>query len=181
MYFEKYDMAVIEMGISDLGIMQQLSKLVEPSVAIINQIGMAHINHLKNKETVLAEKLHITDCIKDKKILFVNTDNKELQTVKKSDSYELREYHSQEAYDIGEEEGKLSFKVKIYGKETEFHLNLYGRHHISNIVLAIKIGEIYQIRYENIVKAINQFQPVKGRLKVLKNEQKNITVIDDAF
>lgn len=93
----------------------------------------------------------------------------------------MREYHSQEAYDIGEEEGKLSFKVKIYGKETEFHLNLYGRHHISNIVLAIKIGEIYQIRYENIVKAINQFQPVKGRLKVLKNEQKNITVIDDAF
>ncbi len=181
MYFENYDMAVIELGISDLGIMKQLSKLVEPSIAIINQIGMAHINHLKNKETVLAEKLHITDYIKDKKILFVNTDNKELQTVKKSASYELREYNSRDAYEIKEENGKISFRTKIYGKETQFYLNLYGRHHISNIVLAIKIGEIYQIGYENIVKAINQFQPVKGRLKVLKNEQKNITVIDDAY
>lgn len=181
MYFENYDMAVIELGISAQGIMTQLSKLVEPSIAVINNIGMAHINNLKNKETVLEEKLHITDCIKDKKILFVNTNDEYLQSVKKSDSYELREYNSQEAYDIKEENGKLSFKTKIYGKETEFHLNLYGRHHISNIALAIKIGEIYHIRYENIVDAINRFQPVDGRLKVLKNAKRNIIVIDDAY
>lgn len=161
--------------------MTQLSKLVVPSIAVINNIGMAHINNLKNKETVLEEKLHITDCIKDKKILFVNTNDEYLQSVKKTDSYELREYNSQETYDIKEENGKLTFKTKIYGKETEFHLNLYGRHHISNIVLAIKIGEIYHIHYENIVDAINQFQSVDGRLKVLKNDKRNIIVIDDAY
>lgn len=181
MDFENYDMAVIELGISDNGIMTQLSKLVEPSIAVINYIGTAHINRLKTKENILKEKLHITDFIKDKKILFVNTDNEYLQTVEKSNLYEVRGYNSKEAYDIKEGDGKLSFKTKIYGRETAFSLNLYGRHHISNIILAIKIGEIYHISYENIVKAINQFKPVDGRLKVLKNHKRNITIIDDAY
>lgn len=181
MYFEDYDMAVIELGISDNGIMTQLSKLVEPSIAVINYIGTQHLNNLKTEENVLKEKLHITDFMKNEKILFVNTDNKYLQKVEKNNQYDIREYSSKEVYDVQEENGKISFKTKIYGKETAFHLNLYGRHHISNIILAIKVGEIYHIHYENIVKAINEFKPVDGRLKVLKNKQREITVMDDTY
>ena len=180
-YFENYDMAVIELGISSRGVMNQLSRLVEPSIAVINQIGGAHLNNLKTEEIVLEEKLHITDYIKDKKILFVNTDNEYLQTVKDTDIYEVQKYSSKEVYDIQQIDGKLHFRTKIYGKETEFNLNLYGNHHISNIVLAIKIGEIYQISYDNIVNAINGFRPVDGRLKVLKNDERKIIIIDDAY
>lgn len=181
MYFENYDMAVIELGISENGVMTQLSKLVEPSMAVINYIGTQHLNNLKTEENVLKEKLHITDFMKNEKILFVNTDNKYLQKIEKSNQYDIREYSLKEAYDIQEEDGKIGFKAKIYGKETTFHLNLYGRHHISNIILAIKIGEMYHICYDNIVKAINEFKPVDGRLKVLKNKQREITLIDDAY
>lgn len=118
LYFENYDMAVIELGISNFGTMTQLSQLVKPSIAVINQIGKAHINNLKTEENILKEKMHITDFIKDKKILFVNVDNAYLQTVEKSELYDKKEYASKEAYDIQEENGKLSFKTKIYGKET---------------------------------------------------------------
>lgn len=179
--FNHYDMAVIEMGISQKGIMPYLSKLVEPSIAVIHSIGSQHLDKLENKETVLAEKLHITDFIKDKKILFVNTDNTYLQNMEKNQSYEIREYSTKEAYETKETHGKLSFKTLIYGKETEFNLNLYGKHHIANIILAIKIGEIYEISYENIVKAICEFKPVDGRLKVLKSNQRNILLIDDSY
>lgn len=181
LYFENYDMAVIELGIGSRGVMNELSRLVEPSIAVINQIGAAHLNNFKTKEIVLEEKLHITDYIKDKKILFVNTDNEYLQTVKETDLYDVQKYSSKEAYDIQQVDGKLHFRTKIYGKETQFNLKLYGKHHISNIVLAIKIGEIYQISYDNIVSAINKFQPIDGRLKVLRDTKRNIIVIDDAY
>lgn len=181
MDFENYEMAVIELGISRIGVMTQLSKLVEPSITVINSIGTAHLNNFKTIETTLKEKLHITDYIKDKKILFINTDDAYLQKVEKTNLYDIRKYSLREAYDIKEYEGKPSFKTKIYGKETEFNLDLYGKHHISNIILAIKIGEIYNISYENIVKAINSFKAIDGRFKVIKNNQKNITIIDDAY
>ena len=45
----------------------------------------------------------------------------------------------------------------------------------------IKIAEIYKIKYENIVRVINEFKPVDGRFKVLKNENKDITLIDDIY
>lgn len=181
LYFENYDMAVIELGISGRDVMNQLSRLVEPSIAVINQIGAAHLNNLETEEIVLEEKLHITDYIKDKKILFVNIDNEYLQTVKDTDTYEVKKYSSKEAYDIKQIDGKLHFRTKIYGKETEFNLDLYGKHHISNIILAIKIGEIYQIGYDNIVNAINKFRPVDGRIKVLKDDKRKMIVIDDAY
>lgn len=179
--FEAYEMAVLELGIGDFGEMTQLSKLVEPSIAVINSIGNTHLENLKNKENVLKEKLHIVDCIKDKRLLFVNSDNEYLKKLEDTESYKVIKYGLSDVTDLKEEDGKLSFKTKIYGKETEFHLNLYGIHNASNIALAIKIGEIYQISYENIVKAINQFQPVDGRLKVCKNKEKDITLVDDAY
>ena len=73
--FENYDMAVIELGISDIGIMTKLSKLTNPSICVINSIGRQHLDNLKNKEKVLEEKMHIVDFIKDKKILFINRRN----------------------------------------------------------------------------------------------------------
>jgi len=60
-------------------------------------------------------------------------------------------------------------------------LNLYGTYFIRNIILSIKIAEIYHIKCENIVKAINDFKPIDGRFKVLKNVSNNITVIDDTY
>ena len=59
-------------------------------------------------------------------------------------------------------------------KKHGFQLNLYGKHHIANIILAIKIGEMYQISYENIVTAIHEFKPVEGRMNLLKNKKRNI-------
>ncbi len=178
--FETYEMAVLELGINDFGQMTDLSKLTEPSIAVINSIGSTHLENLKSKENVLNEKLHIVDYIKDKKIVFVNSDCEYLQNLKDTEHYQVIQYGISDAMDIKEEEN-LSFKVRIYGKETEFHLNLIGIHHVSNVVLAIKIAEIYQISYENIVKAIEEFQAVDGRLKVCKNNEKNTILIDDCY
>lgn len=180
-YFENYDIAVLELGTADFGRIMQMSKLVKPSIAIINSIGTAHINNFKTKENVLKEKIHIVDYIKDRKILYVNSDDEYLQKLEKSNNYELQNYGLFDAWDIKETNQGLKFKTKIYGKETNFSLNLYGLYFVRNIVLAIKIVEHYNIKYKNIVKAINDFRPIDGRFKVLRNINSNIIVIDDTY
>ncbi len=181
LFLDNYDMAVTEVGISDFGKMSDLSKLVQPSIAVINSIGTSHINKLKTKENILKEKLHITDYIKDKKILFLNYDDEYLSKVNQSEDYEIRYYSINDAKNINRIDGKISFDTKIYGIDTNFKLNLYEEYNIRNVVLAIKIAEIYNIKYENIVKAINEFKSVDGRFKILKNIDKNIILIDDIY
>lgn len=178
---DDYEMAVTEIGISDFGKMSNLSKLVKPSIAVINSIGTAHINKFKSRGNILKEKLHITDDIKDKRILFLNSDDEYLMKVNKSKDYEIRYYSINEANNINRINGKISFHTKIYGIDTNFKLNLYEEYNIRNIVLAIKIAEMYNIKYKNIVKAINDFQALDGRFKMLKNINRDITLIDDTY
>lgn len=179
--FDHYDMAVTEIGIANIGKMRSISQLVKPSIAVINSIGTAHIDNLKSKENILQEKMHITDDLKDNKILFLNIDDDYLKTVKESRDYKLKPYSLEEAKEIIQKDGKISFTVKIYKKETRFNLNLYGAHYVRDIILAIKIAEIYNIKYENIVKVINNFKPINGRFKVYENKQKEIILIDDTY
>lgn len=179
--FDHYDMAVTEIGIANIGQMIPISQLVKPSIAVINSIGTAHIDNLKTKENILQEKMHITDDLKDDKILFLNIDDKYLKTVKESRDYKIKPYSLEEAKEITQKDGKISFTVKIYKEETRFNLNLYGIHYVRDIILAIKIAEIYNITYENIVKAINNFKPIDGRFKVYENKQKEIILIDDTY
>lgn len=178
---KEYDIAVLELGTANPGSMTQLSELVKPSIAIINSIGTAHLNTFITKENILEEKLHITDYIKDDKILFINTDNNLLSSLKDSDKYKTIRYSKNEATNIIESEYGISFNIDIYNKNTHFDLNLYGTHNISNIVLAIKIAEHYKIEYENIVSGIKEFKAIRGRFKVLQNNDKNIKLIDDAY
>ena len=77
-YFDNYDIAVLELGTADFGRIEQMSKLVKPSIAVINSIGTAHINNFKTKENILKEKMHIVDYIKDKKVLYINSDDEYL-------------------------------------------------------------------------------------------------------
>jgi len=179
--FDDYEMAVLELGIASKGKMTILSQLVEPSIAVINSIGTAHLNKLESKEGILEEKLHIVDSLKDKKLLFVNGDDPYLAELQSTKDYKVIKYSSQEAKNIIEKNGNLKFKTNIYGKETQFNLNLYGQHHITNIILAIKIAEIYHIQYDHIVTAIKNFKPIDGRLKIIKNEERNLTLIDDSY
>lgn len=178
---KEYDIAVLELGTATPGSMTQLSELVKPSIAVINSIGTAHLNEFLTKENILEEKLHIADYLKDDKILFVNRDNELLSNVKNNNSYKTISYSKNEASNIKEDEYGISFDIDIYGKNTHFDLNLYGTHNISNIVLAIKIGEHYQIEYDNIVSTIREFKAINGRFKVLKNEEEDIKLIDDAY
>ena len=179
--FDNYDIAVLEIGTSDFGRITSMSKLVKPSITVINSIGTAHINKFKTKQNILEEKMHIVDYIKDKKILYINSDDEYLQKVKKTNNYKLLNYSLSEAWNIKEDNEGIRFTTKIYGIEANFSLNLYGTYFIRNIILAIKIAEIYNIKYENIVKAINNFKPIDGRFKVLRNIKNNITVIDDTY
>ena len=117
MLFENYEIGVFELGTARPGRMEKMSQLVEPSIAVIHNIGTAHLNKFETKEGILEEKLHITDFIKDKKLLFVNANDEYLKDIQDSKNYKVIKYSTDEAYDIFEEEGKLSFKTNIYGKE----------------------------------------------------------------
>jgi UDP-N-acetylmuramoyl-tripeptide--D-alanyl-D-alanine ligase len=62
---------VIEMGMRGLGEIERLSVCAEPDVAVITNIGTAHIGRLGSREAIARAKCEITSCLKPDGLLVI--------------------------------------------------------------------------------------------------------------
>lgn len=69
---DSYDIAVIEMGMSEVGEMKNLAAVARPECAVMTNIGVAHIAQLGSKENIRKEKLNIINEFDKNSVLFVN-------------------------------------------------------------------------------------------------------------
>lgn len=69
---DSYEIAVIEMGMSEVGEMRNLSAVAKPECAVMTNIGVAHIAQLGSKENICKEKLNIVNQFEHNSVLFVN-------------------------------------------------------------------------------------------------------------
>lgn len=74
-----YDIAVIEMGMSEFGEMGRLADIAKPECAVITNIGVAHIAQLKTQENIRKEKLSIVQHFVTGSSLFLNGNDKLLR------------------------------------------------------------------------------------------------------
>lgn len=73
---DSYDIAVIEMGMSEVGEMRNLAFVAKPECAVMTNIGVAHIAQLGSKENIRKEKLNIVNQFDTGSALFVNGNDK---------------------------------------------------------------------------------------------------------
>jgi UDP-N-acetylmuramoyl-tripeptide--D-alanyl-D-alanine ligase len=72
---KEHEIAVIEMGMSEPGEMERLTKISRPELAIITNIGVSHIAQLKTKENIRKEKCNIINAFNKESILYLNGDD----------------------------------------------------------------------------------------------------------
>ncbi|MBE7024437.1 MAG: UDP-N-acetylmuramoyl-tripeptide--D-alanyl-D-alanine ligase [Ruminococcaceae bacterium] len=73
--------AVIEMGMSARGEIAYLTKIAKPTVAVITNVGLSHIETLKTQENIRDAKLEIAEGLPVGGTLLVNGDDAFLKTV----------------------------------------------------------------------------------------------------
>ena len=84
----KHDVAVLEMGMSDLGEIKILAEAAEPDMAVITNIGLSHLENLKTQDNILKAKMEIAEYFTKDNILVVNAEDKRLKQIH-SDNYKI--------------------------------------------------------------------------------------------
>lgn len=69
------EMAVFELGMSGLGEIDYLSRMTEPDIGVITNIGVAHMEALGSKENICKAKLELLNGMKAGSILLLNGDD----------------------------------------------------------------------------------------------------------
>ena len=181
----KIEKAVIEMGMSSKGELDYLASIVKPSIAVISNIGMSHIESFENQEGIFNAKMEITNYFNKDSILIVNGDDKYLKTLKtqklnyKVLTYGLDKNNDLYAYDIKLNIDKSSFKTIINNNEEEFTINVPAEHNVLNALSAILVGLNSNMTVEEIRKGLESLELTSGRLTVIK--KKDFTIIDDSY
>lgn len=173
---KKHDIIVMELGSNHLGEISVLSKLCNPNVGIITNIGSSHLKYFKTRKNIFKEKLSVLDGMKQKKLI-INGDDKYL---KKLDFFKCgtKENNDLIAYNIEEKISSISFYIKL-DKEYKINFNNPGKHFVTDILLVIKICLEYNISIKTIIKRISSFKNINNRMNILKI--KNNTIVDDTY
>lgn len=180
-----YDIAVLEMGMNARGEIHNMAKAARPDIAIITNIGTAHIGKLKSRENILKAKLEITDFFSKDDMLIINIDNDMLSKVKSS-SYNIKtvsisEKSNMSAFNIKLMEDSIEFYVKENNRITEEKIcvSMPGKHSVMNSLFAVLVGRLFNMSYDEIRDGLKKLEITKMRLETIKGNR--FTIINDSY
>lgn len=174
--------AVIEMGMNHFGEIHNLTTAAKPTLALITNIGVSHIENLGSREGILKAKLEILDGLKKGATVILNGDNDMLATVK-NDDYNIVFYGVDngdfKADNITEENGTTKFTVYYFGNSQTIAIPTIGIHNVYNALAAFAVGYYLDIDSEKCAAALASYQPEGMRQKSV--ECNGITCIEDCY
>ena len=178
---------VLEMGMNSFGEISLLTNIAKPDVAVITNIGTAHIGMLGSRENILKAKLEILEGLNPKGTVVINYDNDLLNDwyKKEKEHYKIITYGLSLGSDIMGKDAQFNengseCKAVIKEKEYDVHIPVGGEHFVSNSLCAISVAEIFNIPMEKALLGISNFELTKKRMEI-KTSNCGAMVINDCY
>ncbi len=183
---EKHEIAIFEMGMSNLGEIDLLSSIIKPDIAVITNIGLSHIENLKSQKNILKAKLEVTNYFDHNNVLILNYDDIWLKTLDKESNIcklvkiGLDRESDYIIKDIHDSEEGISFSLNVNNNSYPFKMNVLGRHNVYNATMAIACGIYFQVDMKDIAEALSEYRGYEMRLKTEKTSN-GVIVLNDVY
>ncbi|OQW73344.1 MAG: UDP-N-acetylmuramoylalanyl-D-glutamate--2,6-diaminopimelate ligase [Proteobacteria bacterium ST_bin11] len=182
--------AVIEMGANHLGEIAYTSHYAQAEVSVITNIGAAHIEGFGSIEGVAKTKGEIVESLNENGIAVLNRDDAFYDFLAKVASNRrivsfgfnpAAEVTALNIESVLEPQGFATcFDLKTATDSLPIKLHLAGGHNVKNALAAAAVAMQFGISLAHIKQALEQLQPVTGRMQPLVGRKGNI-VIDDTY
>lgn len=182
---EEHEAAVLEMGISDFGEMTRLGKMARPNICVLTNIGLCHLENLKDRDGILKAKTEMFDQAQPGAQIIVNGDDDKLITLKETRTpkpcfFGLDTSHDLYATDI-ENLGLDGTRCTFVTKAGTFSalIPIPGRHMVYNALAGTAVGLALGLTTEQIAAGIESLTPVSGRNNLIHTEK--WAILDDCY
>lgn len=172
------ELAVVEMGASHPGDIDELTNIGEPDYGIITNIGRAHLRDFGGYEGVIKTKNEMYQYIAAHKgLLFVNKDNGLLMGL--ANNINKVTYGTCDDADI---QGKMISANPYLAVEWNGHkidTQLVGDYNFENVMAAICVGTYFKVAENDIVEALSSYCPTNNRSQVIETASNRVVM--DAY
>ena len=182
---EDTEVSVLEMGMSGFGEIELLTRIARPHLAVITNIGEAHMQDLGSRAGIAQAKYEITKGLLDEGFLMYDGDEPLLQKLVQEDvytqtkSFGFGEQNDLIAYNIVTTESGSRFHVKGL-MEGEFFISVLGEHQVKNTLNAMLISKAMGLTDEQIREALAQVTLTDMRMQLMPMKN-GVLFINDAY
>ena len=176
--------AVIEMGMNHFGEISRLTRAVAPTVGLITNIGVSHIENLGSRAGILQAKLEILEGMAPDAPLIVNIDNDMLRTVKLGDrpllTFAIDDQSADfTATDIAEQGSTTTFTVHHSTFTRPVTIPTVGIHNVYNALAAMAVGYVTGVDPGAAASALANYVPAGMRQNLV--QVGGVQVIEDCY
>jgi len=177
--------AVIEMGMNHAGEIRYLTRLSAPNVALVNNVGPAHIEFFGSVEAIARAKGEIFEGLAPEGTAVINADDRHAPILR-----ELAAANNQLEFGL-ENKAPVTAHYKLRFLESEIELKTPlgeaaavlrapGLHNVRNALAASAAAVALKVPATTIAAGLGRFSGVKGRLQQ-KPARKGGTLVDDTY
>ena len=170
--------AVLEMGMNHFGELSVLTRIAQPDLAVITNIGTMHIENLGSREGILRAKLEILEGLRPGGRVIFNGDDALLRPLAAryhAVCFGLSEGCDVRASRVSETAEGSEFTVHAFGKSFEAALNVPGLHNVLDALAAVAVGLLLGLSPEQIAEGLRSYAPLRQRV----SHAAGMTIIDD--
>ena len=177
------EMAVIEMGANHPGEIASYCEYALPTHGVITNVGKAHLEGFGNLDGVKKAKGELFDFLRGQPhaFAFVMWDYDYLQDMSKGISGIIK-YGTKDAHITGKVKNTEPFlEVEITQGLSNplIQSKLVGEYNLPNILVAVTVGDTFEVPEEKIKSAIENYEPTNSRSQLIEKDSNKIIL--DAY
>lgn len=182
----KHRTAVVEMAMRGPGQIDYLAKMAKPSIGVITNIHMSHIELLGTLDAIADAKGELLDHLPGDGAAILNADDAYFEYLKRRANCRVVSFGESPSADVRavsagiDSKGCCRFDVNTPRGTFEVRIHVPGEHNIKDALAAIAVGEVLEIDHDHMQAALAGFKAPEKRSNVLP-ARGGFVVIDDTY
>jgi UDP-N-acetylmuramoyl-tripeptide--D-alanyl-D-alanine ligase len=174
---QEAEVAVLEYGMNHGGEIAALAGIVRPDVAVVTNVGYAHIENFESIEGVAAAKRELVEALPADGTAILNYDDERVRAfaTKKTTYYGLGEGAHIRATDLQLRATGARFRVS----GVQFETPMQGKHAVRNILAGLAVGRIFDVPFDFAADIVRSFAP--GKMRGERFTRNGIEIINDCY
>ncbi len=183
-----HDVLVMEMAARKLGEIKELTNILKPDIAIVTNVGEAHIGLFESRDNIAKEKSEIILSLKDKGTAILNRDDSYFYYLKDCVSYYNEmisfgfhpEAQLRAANFKQEQEKGIHFDFHFQREKHHVFIPLLGRFNVYNTLAALAVGIKMHVSIDEMIHLISNFKSPEMHMECFMLNR-GITLIQDYY
>ena len=181
------DFLVLEMSARRPGNIAELAAIAPPSVAVVLNVGTAHLGEFGSRDAIAATKAELPQAIPPSGVVILNADDAAVAAMAEMTAARVVRISRETRADVWAEDIHLDelarpqFRLRANDIDVPVQLAVHGEHQVTNALCAAAVALECGATGEQVAAALTQAGPVSAHRMAVTTRADGVTVINDAY